>query len=103
MNTKLKKILDKHSQMRFPHSKDHEKLADWLSQLAEVDGYYVGCAQSIIKEKPCVAVEHDPLQTLCLDLQILYESGDIDPETYSECDEYLKSLENLAKALQNPE
>jgi len=97
MQTKIKKILETHTKLKFPHPWGNEELANWLTDLSELDGYYVGIAQSIAAGKPIPEqIEYEFLRTMKLDLQILEETGDIDKETFNTCEKYLKSLEDLA-------
>lgn len=96
----LQKLLKTHQNLPFPTINNNEELADWITDLAEADGYYVGLAVSLIAGKSIKRIPSSThLQQMRKRLEKLKESEHIDGKLFKQCLNYLLSLEKLAKAL----
>ena len=42
----MNELLEKHKNMKFPEFPDCDELAEWIENLAEIEGHYVGIVQS---------------------------------------------------------
>src|SRR5262249_54124487 len=84
----------------FPLSDGHKKAAEWIAELAEVDGYYAGLAESLIMDKPVEIKELPSLKPLSNGLKKLQHEPGISDNRYREYKLYLSSLEKLAKEIE---
>jgi len=48
---RLRKLTDHHMQLPFPEHPDSEELAEWILDLAELDGQYLGIATSFLNQR----------------------------------------------------
>jgi hypothetical protein len=98
--SKLKQLYSKFLLLPFPLSEGHKKAADWIAELAEVDGYYAGLAESLIMNKSVEVQELPSLKSLSHGLKKLKHEPGISDERYREYKLYLSSLEKLAKEIE---
>lgn len=96
----IRKLLKRHEEIPFPMMPDNKNVADWISDLAEIDAYYVGLAYSVLKGKPIPNDNLKPLQNLRQAFVKLNDLPSIDKKTLRECEAYLASLEHLVESIQ---
>lgn len=97
--SKLKQLYSKFLLLPFPLSEGHKKAADWIAELAEVDGYYAGIAESLIMDKSIEIKQFPSLKLLSENLKKLQHEPGISDERYREYKLYLSSLDKLAKEI----
>lgn len=95
----LKQLYEQFLLLSFPHADNQEEvLTDWVGELAEIDGYYAGLAETLIRNKP-VQIKNPPsLDSLFKRLNTLRDQSKISEGQYRECEQYLLALDKLAKA-----
>lgn len=98
--SKLKQTYSKFLLLPFPLSEGHKKAAEWIAELAEVDGYYAGLAESLIMDKPVEVKEFPSLTSLSNGLEKLQHEPGISEDHYQEYKLYLSSLKKLTKEIE---
>jgi len=92
---RLPELANIHRKLPFPEFPEDDDFADWVSDLVEVDGYYVGFAMSLINgEKPHV-ISAEELQALTDSFEKFSEIEGEDASIYLDCKKYLFSLKAL--------
>lgn len=97
--SKLKQLYSKFLLLPFPLSEGHEKAAEWIAELTEIDKFYAGCAENLIMEKPVENKELPSLKALSKTLKKLQQETGINEDRYEEYKLYLSSLDKLAKEI----
>jgi hypothetical protein len=87
-------------ELPFPEFPHNEVLAEWLADLAEIDGYYAGLAESALSGR---CLEHELIELGSLNQRLAaINEEDLDKEDkkiYYECQAYLRALTGLRDAL----
>jgi hypothetical protein len=105
MMKKLEEYYSRLLSLKFPSSNiEDDQLADFHSELAEIDGYYAGLVERMIKgqlDNPdeidfrYIKILREKLESINKELL-----SDNDEIRYYECDSYLVFLENLPTVIQ---
>src|SRR5437868_2853582 len=96
--TKLKQSYEEFLSLPFPKG-NQEAVANWIAELAEVDGYYAGLAESLIQNQPLKVYNLPSLDPLFHGLKKLHHHPGISENQYREYKHYLLTLEKLAKEI----
>ncbi len=91
----LEQLFLKHKGLEFPEFPEDDGFAEWVEELIEIDGYYVGIISSSIGSiKPNLdSSEIDRLTASLANFAAIEE----DAEVFRKCELYLKSLRNLVE------
>ena len=96
---RMKTAFAEHWELEFPTVPADDALADWIVDLAEVDGHYAGLASSALGGKDVGRkADMSPLKKLEQDFRRLTGKTS-DRGVADECRDYLKSLRRLADLL----
>ena len=98
--SKLKQLYSNFLLLPFPLSEGHKKAAIWIAELAEVDGYYAGLAESLIMDRAISVKELPSLKPLSTSLKKIQHEPGINENRYDEYKLYLSSLVKLAKEIE---
>ena len=96
--TQLAVALEQVKARAFPAAPRDADLADWILDLAELDGYLVGCAMSSISANDIRPVPSAAAVGHAARLAEMQVSGD-DEAIYSECVSYIAALQRLEEEL----
>lgn len=96
----LKHLYEEFLQLPFPQGSNHKDLTDWVSELAEMDGFYAGLAVTLIMDKSIKIKEFPSLDSLFARLKKLKQCSTISENHYQEYEHYLWALERLANGVQ---
>ncbi len=95
---RLSHKLKLHAKLEFPDFPKNDDFADWVAELAETDGYYVGLAQSELANCKGINIEFSHMtnlkHTLCQ-----FSSIEEDKEIYFQCQTYLRSMEEFVEQM----
>lgn len=90
-------MLKKHRSLTFPQFPEDDQFAEWLSELAEVDGYYVGLASAGARE-----FQKKANMSFLADIETKLEKfamlGGGDKLIYEKCKSYVQSLKEVVMA-----
>ena len=90
---KLKTLLEDHKKLKLPDFPQDDSFADWVADLIEIDGYYVGLLTS--KEAGArVLIDRLPLQKMKKEIT-KFSNIEEDKEVYLKCTKHLDSIEAL--------
>ena len=96
---KLEKLIAEHKKLKLPGFPEDDSFAEWVEELIESDGYYIGLAISLVnKEK--ISVDYEHIERLRKDLpkfNVLSEEREI----FDECTEYIESLGRIVTEMKN--
>jgi hypothetical protein len=99
--SKIKKSFEDLQQLPFPKATKNRDLVDWISELAEMDGFYAGLATTLLLNKPIKIKKFPEFETLFKGLEKLQGQRGISEVRYREYENYLMTLEHLAKDIQD--
>ncbi len=90
----ITRLLNKHMQMEFPKFSENDELAEWIEDLAEIEGHYVGLITTDkIKNK-----DLDELTKIGSKLTRIRVTDNDDIEVFNYCKKYFQILNELALA-----
>jgi hypothetical protein len=92
----LKELLQKHTNMPFPAFPQNEEFEEWVEDLIEADGYYVGLVSSIANGAK-QNINEEELIRLNSRLK-KFDFNEIDKNLFSQYQVYIKSLNDLIDA-----
>lgn len=93
---KLKVMLSKHRQLKFPEFPSSDEFSDWVSELTETDGYYFGLLGSL-SQGGKVKLNNIALKQLQGRLEAFKDLA-ADHDIYLQCVAYLYSLDQLVSS-----
>lgn len=96
----LLKILSQHEQLRFPEFPNDNGFANWVTDLIEVDAYYVGLAKHCVNGGRIKTINfkfYDDLKKNLLKYSNIVEDRDV----YVACCRYLDSLGVIVDVLKS--
>lgn len=88
---RLLKLANTHKKLSFPEFPEDDDFADWVSELVEIDGYYMGHAMSLMAGGKAGAINDKGLQELT-DRFDQFAKIEGDEPIYIDCKQYLSSL-----------
>jgi hypothetical protein len=96
---RLRKLINEHKELRIPEFPEDDSFAEWVEELIETDGYYIGLATSLVnKERVSINYEHlEKLKQNLIEFNTLSEEKGI----IKQCTKYLKSLEEIIIEIKN--
>ncbi len=92
---RLSELANIHKKLSFPEFPEDDDFADWVSDLVEVDGYYVGLSMSLISGETSHIISDEELQELTARFEKFAEIEGEDTSIYLDCNKYLLSLRVL--------
>ncbi len=92
---RLSDLASTHKKLSFPEFPEDDDFADWVSELVEIDGYYIGHAVSLIAGGRLRAISDKELQELTDRFEQFAEIEGEDEPIYLDCKQYLSSLRVL--------
>ena len=95
----MKKLLENFNELKelpFPGSCESDALADWITNLAEIDGYYVGKVISSLNGGKREFINCEYLELLRKQLEDITELPEEDEEIFQACENYLEALASIA-------
>ena len=95
---KLALKLQMHNRLQFPNFPEDDDFADWVAELAETDGYYVGLAQSLLANCNIDKIDFSHVGKLRSSVA-QFSSIEQDYEIYRQCLDYLQSIEECVKQM----
>jgi hypothetical protein len=84
----------------FPRHPADMDLADWILELAEIDGHYAGMATTVLATGRADPIRSEELEALQIWLDQLRVADEEDTEILKDCHTYLARLFRVANALQ---
>lgn len=92
----LNTAFDKLKATAFPGYAESDDLADWISDLAEFDGYVAGIASTIIGGgRVSIDKLHRELDEMKIRLSAIDEFPEDDQLVYDSCTKYMQALEEV--------
>lgn len=91
-------VIKDHRRLEFPSFPDDEELCEFIADLAEVDAYYFGLAESAVPQKQA-EIDLKPLEVI--EARLMSVDSARDERTYKYCVQYVGSLRKLAESLAN--
>lgn len=92
---KLSEFANAHEELRFPEFPEDDDFADWVSELVEVDGYYMGHAITLIAGGTVRDVSDKALRELTDKIRTFDVIKGEDRSIFLDCQKYLLSLKAL--------
>ncbi len=94
----LKALIEKHKSLDFPEFPEDDDFAEWVSELSEADGYYIGIAVSALNKETKLSLNRSHIEELENGLKS-FSSLRNDVEIYQKCSSYLSSLKLIVSSL----
>lgn len=94
-NNSLRVALNNHLKIPFPSFSKPAALRDWIADLADLDGYVVGIAQSKLRGGKVIHEMGEKIIKLRKKLHAISKKATISDEALHHCEAYLSSLDNL--------
>jgi hypothetical protein len=95
----LKRLLAYHRKIKFPEFPSNDEFSEWVEELIETDGYYMGLLLSL-SEGAKVRLNNIALNQLKSKLES-FESLSQDHEIFLECKAYIDSLDRVISNASN--
>lgn len=92
---KLKALLDNHVSLPFPSHPDNDELSNWIIDLAELDGFYIGIALSALNAKKIKCVDLSDIEKVKNNLQNIFVTTENDKKIAQACKVYVASIEKI--------
>lgn len=94
--SKIKHSFDELKHLPFPEATKNAAISEWISDLAEMDGFYAGLAVSLIKGRKIKTRKFPNFDSLFQDLHELENNSKMSQVRLKEYKQYLEILEKLA-------
>ncbi len=95
MFKKLSHLIDVHLSTPFPSHSNNEKLEEWIFELTELDGHYMGIATSVLNSKKAIHIDLEDLKKMREKLNSISTDINQDKEAYEACQNYINSIEKI--------
>lgn len=96
----LKTLISKHQKLEFPEFPKDDGFADWVSELSEIDGYYIGIAVSLVNGEKTLVIDKTHIEKLENALQKFSDVNGEDFQIYQKCLLYIESLKRIVSLLE---
>jgi hypothetical protein len=96
---KLHQLVDYHTQLPFPEHPDNDKLAEWILELSEFDGHYLGIANSFLNNKKSEKIDFSDFEKMNNRLTTIVSESDNDRIILDSCYKYMISIKNIIEEI----
>ncbi|MDD4869890.1 MAG: hypothetical protein PHR77_04960 [Kiritimatiellae bacterium] len=96
----IHKEYEKFNQLTFPEKPQDIRLLDWILDLAEMDGYYSGIAETVLASHRMEKIEAKGLNEKMAELDTFDLKEEKDKKILNECQIYIRGLISLVSALE---
>lgn len=95
MFEQLNKLIQFHLSLPFPAHSANGELENWIFELTEFDGHYIGIAMSIVNSQKAMRIDMSDLKKMKQQLNKIQIKSDQDKIIYESCKSYLHSIEKI--------
>ncbi len=97
----IKQYFDDMQSVPFPDAGESDDLADWIADLAELDGHIAGLAATALGGFRVMSVPKNKMAEMKARLQAIDNIPPEDVIVREQCEAYFAALQRVAEALQN--